>query len=99
MVKIFKFELPMAVSWFDSDWSHRVTVMMPAGAKILTIQTQRNQPMIWAEVDPFAEYVEMKLLIMTTGGEEFPGGEFKYIATFQVDEGGLVFHVYEEKKS
>lgn len=87
--RIFKFELPMAVS-------HRTTVKMPAGAKILTIQTQRNHPMIWAEVDPNSEYESRKFLIMNTGGE-IPDGEFKYIATFQVDEGSLVFHVYEER--
>lgn len=98
MVKIFKFELPMAVSRFDAQWNERTTVKMPVGAKILTIQSQRNQPMIWAEVDPNAEYEDRKFLIMNTGGE-VPHGGFGYIATFQVNDGGLVFHVYEEKYS
>ena len=56
---------------------------MPKDAEILTIQTQNETPCIWALVNPEHDiYYDM-------------GINRKYINTFQLGGGSLVFHLFE----
>ncbi len=70
---------------------------MPEGAKILTVQEQHSKPMLWALVYPVMKTEIRKFNTYGTGHPiaEEPG---KYIGTFQLDKGNLVFHVFEELK-
>ena len=68
-------------------------IYLPAGAKILTVQVQNNQPCIWAEVDPTNYTVKRDISIIGTG-HTLPKKEVTYIGTFQLFGGDLVFHVY-----
>ena len=72
------------------------TINMPTGAKILAVQIQHGKPCIWAMCDDGASGDKRRFRIFGTG-QLIPGAEgLKYIGTFQVYDGDLVFHVFEE---
>ena len=71
---------------------------MPKGAHVLSVQTQRGTPCLWAFVDPESPTVPHSVRIHGTG---WPLSENidEYVGTFQVEGETLVFHVFvgEEK--
>lgn len=73
-------------------------VLMPIGAEILTIQTQDENACLWALVDPNELVVEYRNIeIYGTGHPIYcdMGISRKYISTFQLQGGKLVFHSFE----
>lgn len=69
-------------------------VIMPRGAQFLTLQVQNEEPCLWAMVDP--ELPKEKRYLLTIGtGSNFPPVIDKYVGTYQLDGGALVFHVFE----
>lgn len=87
---IWKFELSPSITG-----THSFT--MPKDAKILTVQTQNNNPCIWALVNPNNEVEERFFELFGTGHDVYcdMGIDRKYINTIQMREGGLVFHLFE----
>lgn len=73
-----------------------VTVQMPLGARILSLQTQDNIPCLWAMVNPTNPKERRYFLIVGTG-HELPNSatEGTYIGTTQTHDGRLVWHVFE----
>lgn len=69
-------------------------VVLPKGAVVLSVHTQRGQPFMWAEVDPDAPLVERRFCLRGTG-HPFQGSEGGFVGTFLLHDGGLVFHLYE----
>lgn len=69
-------------------------VRMPSGAEILTVQMQGANLCLWACVVPGAEESIRHIRIYGTGHEMDPGMH-RYIGTFQMHGGALVFHAYE----
>lgn len=69
---------------------------MPVGAQILSIQVQRDEPQLWALVDPEKEKETRTLQIYGTGRDmpDFPG---KYLGSFQIAGETLIFHVFEPR--
>lgn len=69
-------------------------IEMPIGAQILSIQTQRGNPQMWALVDPNNRKETRIFQVYGTRWDiqDFPG---KYIGSFQVEEETLIFHVFE----
>jgi len=84
--KIFKYELDIT----DSQ-----VLMIPSGAEILTVQTQYETPKLWALCDP-KRILESRIIYIFGTGNQIPEGNFKYISTFQMRDGRLVFHVFEK---
>lgn len=73
-----------------------LTISLPIGAEILTVQSQRDIPCIWALVDNDAIKENRKFKIIGTGNPiEDLSINNKYIGTFQLYEGSLVFHLFE----
>lgn len=68
-------------------------ISMPSGAQILTVQMQDNWPHLWALVDPILASEERTILIRGTGHDA--PGVGRYISTFQMQGGALVFHAFE----
>lgn len=69
-------------------------IKMPIGATILTVQVQRNIPMLWAVVDEKVEMTEDRKIIVEVTG--FPLSNYKrYIGTYQLENGSFVGHVFE----
>ena len=69
-------------------------VNMPKGAKILCIQVQYEKPCIWALVDPEKES-EPRIFEIFGTGNPVPDRDRRYIGTYQLMGGQLVFHCFE----
>jgi hypothetical protein len=85
------------VIWKFGVAAGEFTHEMPEGAAILTVQTQADEPQMWALVDPDQPRRPRRFATLATGQpipEELTGA-MRYIGTFQLAEGGLVFHVFE----
>jgi len=69
---------------------------MPKGAVVLTVQPQKHTDSVcmWAMVEDTNE-VERRVFQIVGTGHELPNRPVRYVATFQVDNGSLVFHVFE----
>lgn len=70
-------------------------IEMPVDAEILTIQTQAGQPCIWALVSPDAPKRKVAFEIFGTGHPVPENGRRKYVGTYQLRGGSLVFHCFE----
>lgn len=90
MKRIWKF--PLKITDFQE-------IRMPLGARILCVQTQFSEPMIWAEVDvdekAHALETERRGIFVIGTGNPMPVAATKYIGTFQTFGGNLIWHVYE----
>lgn len=69
------------------------SIQLPDDAKILTIQIQNGQPFLWVLLDNQLPSNPRKILIRGTGHDSHGVG--KYISTFQMHGGSLVFHAFE----
>lgn len=73
----------------------RTYLEMPRGAQVLTVQMQRGSPYLWARVDP-TEQKSMRVFEVFGTGHEMPDDpQLVYVATFQMDGGALVWHVFD----
>lgn len=70
---------------------------MPIGAEILSVQVQRGNPHMWALVDPEAPCEVRTFRILGTGYIEL-GAPGQHLGSFQLNDGALVFHVFEPYK-
>ena len=74
-----------------------ISLMLPKDAIILSVQTQKGIPCIWALVETTAETDAVHFYCYGTGHEhESIDGDF--IGTFQLMEGDFVGHLFKEKK-
>lgn len=86
MTTVYKY--PLAVT--DEQ-----TVEMPAGV-ILTVQVQHGTPCLWAAVDPSSPMTKRVIRIAGTGHLiDDSIATHRYIGTFQLAGGALVFHAFE----
>ena len=72
----------------------RQTLNMPRTAKILHVGVQQGLACLWAEVTPGAAQEERTILIAGEG-HALPDDNMRYIGTFQLSGGKLIFHAYE----
>jgi hypothetical protein len=82
--RVFKYPL------FAIDEQH---LQLPIGAQILTVQMQGDMPFLWALVDDEKATEPHRVLIRGTGHDA--DGVGRYISTFQMGGGALVFHAFE----
>ena len=85
MKRVFKYPLSIA---------GETTIEMPKGANVLTIQVQRREPYIWAMVEDDAP-MEARAFCVRGTGHTFNGREGRYVGSFQLLDGDLVFHLFE----
>ena len=75
--------------------SNIFTLKMPKGAEILTAGSQHGgDAFLFALVDPDASAEEVSFRLANTG-EPISEDELKYVNTFQLRDGGLVYHLFE----
>ncbi len=67
---------------------------LPQDAQILTIQTQHSEPQLWALVDTDA-LMETRRFRLAGTGHPISDENLRYIGTFQLNGGTLVFHLFE----
>lgn len=70
-------------------------IPMPFGAEILCVQVQHGTPCLWAMVFAENRLEPRTIEAFGTGHEMPPNTHRKYIGTFQMNGGALVFHVFE----
>jgi len=83
---VFKYPLPVLDDY--------VRVDMPRGAELLCVQMQHGTPCVWALVDPTVALMTRVLRIAGTG-HPIERDVGRYVGTFQMHGGALVFHVFE----
>ncbi len=89
MKRVYKYPL---------DIQDEVIVMMPKGARVLSVQVQNGRPCLWAAVDPSETELEKRLFrIAGTGHPIYDDVVDGFIGTIQLYDGKLVFHVFEAK--
>lgn len=69
-------------------------IEMPENANILTVQMQNGKPHLWATINIKERLVKRKFKIIGTG-QEFDEHGLRYIGTFQLYAGDLIFHLFE----
>ncbi len=89
MRTIWKFPVKMPLE--DNLFS----VEMPEGAQVLTIQTQARLAQMWALVDP-ASPLEERFFRLYGTGHHINAEMGCYVGSFQLAEGALIFHIFEE---
>ena len=87
--RIYKYKIPV---------QDEFTMELPQGAYILTVQSQREVPCIWAVVDPDAPLEPICFRVAGTGHDIEWDTVKRYIGTFQLCGGDLVFHLFEIHK-
>ncbi len=86
----------MRTIWkFELEITDEQKISMPKNAKILSVQAQHDRPCVWAIVDD-KEILEDRFFIIHGAGHPCNGGFSKFIGTFQVHSGRLVFHLFEK---
>ncbi len=81
---------------FQLEIKDEQSILMPAGAEILTVQVQHGIPCVWALVLPSVPMEQREFRIYGTGHPVDDSEIFlSYIGTYQLQEGSLVFHVFE----
>ncbi len=88
MKSVWKFELPI---------TDRFSIPMPVGARLLNVETQNEQPCLWALVDPAAEKEGRQFRLAGTGHPINNPDELSYVGTCMMRGGGLVWHLFEVK--
>jgi len=91
MLTIYKWAIPI---------EDHFILELPKIAKILTVQTQKGTPQLWAIVD---SEMKKETRYFRLSGTGHPLGEdylriINYIGTFQMENGALVFHLFEIKE-
>mgnify|MGYP003452762052 FL=1 len=71
---------------------------VPTGAKFLDAQMQNGNLQLWALCDNSKPLIEKRKIAIYGTGNPVPSNSGEHIATFQMSDGNLVFHVFEIKR-
>ncbi len=86
----------METIWkYELETTDFQTVSLPVNAEILTIDTQCSTVCIWALVEKTEHKNEEKIIEIFGTGHEMKEANRKYIGTYQLNGGALVFHAFE----
>jgi len=69
-------------------------VVMPHDSKILSIQIQKGEPVMWALVET-SNRLETRVFQTFGTGHELPADEMVYRGTYQLIDGAFVGHLFE----
>lgn len=72
------------------------TLWMPTRAEVLCVQLQRGEPCVWYRT-PVEEKSYLRAFHTYGTGHPLPTNvALRYVGTYQLEGGALVFHVFEE---
>ena len=81
---------------FPLKATDKQTIEMPGIARVLCVQVQNGTPCLWAD-GCHEDALQVARTFSTYGtGHPMPKKPGRYIGTFQVERGTLIFHVYED---
>lgn len=94
MITIYKYPIKMTeLFWLD----------LPAGSKVIHVDVQRDEPMMWIKVDTVQPLRETIFGVFGTGrqmdavdedGNLNPVAHAPHIGSFMLQNGNLVFHLF-----
>lgn len=87
MRTVYKYPMQMVTG-------HQI-IRMPSGANVLACQIQGADPQLWAEVSDENDMVDRWFIIVGTGRALPRDVQLRFIDTFQMINGDLIFHVFE----
>src|SRR5208337_2266069 len=70
-------------------------VQLPQGTSILSVQCQGHHPYFWALVDTDKPTAIRSISVVGTGWECPELTADKFIGTFQLEDGALIFHMFD----
>lgn len=73
----------------------RTELLIPKNARVLSVQAQQGQVMIWALVDP-SEPMETRRFVVVPTGQPFEESRLHYLGSVQLQDGRLVLHCFED---
>lgn len=80
---------------FPFNVTDRIAITMPKSARILSVDLQRGQPCVWALIDPEKPKRKRRFRLAGTG-HPIPYEECeRFVGTFQMRGGDLVFHLFD----
>lgn len=71
------------------------TVSLPRNARILSVQTQLGNPCMWVYLDDLDAKEDRKFMTIGTGHNGDAVRNMRFVGTFQLEGGALVFHLFE----
>ena len=83
---------------YTLDVKDTQAIEMPKDAKILTVQIQHGHVRLWVLTNKLESKLETRNIAIYGTGNPIPENCGEYIATFQLHDGDLVFHVFEVKQ-
>lgn len=87
--KIWKYPLDMITDEF--------TLEMPEGAILLSFKVQKGVPTLWALVNPDNKFEKRYFRLVGTG-HSIEDDNLKYIDSVHLNQGNLIFHLFEAIK-
>lgn len=73
-----------------------LTLNLPAGARILSLQAQRGQVVLWALVNPDKRETPRRFRLTGTGHPmEIEPARLTHLGTVQLQVGYLIYHLFE----
>lgn len=69
-------------------------INLPIKSQILCVQVQRGQPCLWVKLNP-TEKLAPRVIYTHGTGHEVGEQAYNYIGTYQLNDGMLVFHVFD----
>lgn len=84
-----------AVWKYPLEIADRQQIVMPRGARILSVQIQRIHLALWALVDPTAEVVTRTILMCGTGKLIVFDRAYQHNFIATVQDGDFVWHFFE----
>lgn len=86
----------MKTIWkYDLAICTKQVIDMPFGAEVMTVQNQNEKACIWVMVNSDNTIKVPRTFFIHGTGHTIPNDPGRYIGTFQVHKGTLVFHVFE----
>jgi hypothetical protein len=89
----------MLTIWkFPFQVGDEFSILMPRGAHLLSVAMQGDQPCVWALVNSEAPKVPVRFRLYGTGHPVDGRDISRFVGTFQMHGGGLVFHLFTAKE-
>lgn len=83
--RIWKHVMPM---------SGEFTLDLPQGTRLLTVQRQYNNPVMWVAADPTVPRASRRFFAAMTG-QDLPDDVINYVGTAVLMDGSYVVHILE----
>lgn len=74
------------------------TVALPRHARVLSVQTQKGHPVMWVYLDDdpdLSTKEDRRFVAVGTGHNCEVVRNMRFVGTFQLDGGELIFHLFE----